>query len=104
MVEIDYKNKDKNEIEPTDSLFNKYVAVAEKLFGGNQFNASDLSEFDIEKGKYGSVFGRLEFNVAAYLSFVEEINRESYGIEVDDCFVARRTRALLEAFEEPAAS
>lgn len=102
MAEITYKNKGRNEIKPTDDLFNKYEAAAEIFFGG--IEVKKLSEF----GKTGTedtlkkseLIGR----AVNYLLEVEKIDAEQIGIKLDEKYLQARMEELLGRIEEPAAS
>lgn len=102
MVVITYKNKGRNEIKPTDDLFNKYEAAAEYFFGG--IGVEKLSEFGKTGDEYTLKKSELIGRAVNYLLEVERINAEQYGIELDEKHVQARMEKLLGRIEEPSAS
>ncbi len=97
-----YKNKGRNEINPTDDLFNKYEAAAEYFFGGIQVKKP--SEFGETGDEYTLKKSELIARAVNYLLEVERINAEQNGINLDENYIEKRMEELLGRIKELAAS
>lgn len=98
MVEITYKNKGRDEVYPTDTLFNKYEAAAEQFFG--DFEVKNLSEFGETGDEFMLKKSELIAKAVNYLIKVERINAEQYGKKLDENYVEERMEELLGRIKE----